>query len=40
VIHFRVGGTVRSPVIQIQPLSTLTEEAFRFFLAPAGFAVP
>jgi hypothetical protein len=40
VIHFHVGGTVRNPVIQIQPLSTLTEEAFRFFLAPAGFAGP
>ncbi len=40
VIHFHVGGTVRSPVIQIQPLTTLTEEAFRFFLAPAGFAGP
>jgi hypothetical protein len=40
VIHFHIGGTVRNPVIQIQPLSTLTEEAFRFFLAPAGVGVP
>ncbi len=40
VVRFHVGGTVRHPVIQIQPLSSLTEEAFRFFLAPAGFAGP
>jgi hypothetical protein len=40
VIRFRVGGTVRNPVVQIQPLTTLTEEAIRFFLAPAGFAIP
>jgi hypothetical protein len=40
VIHFHIGGTIRNPVIQIQPLSILTEEAFRFFLAPAGVGVP
>jgi hypothetical protein len=40
VIHFHIGGTVRHPVIQIQPLSLLTQEAFRFFFAPAGFAIP
>lgn len=40
VVRFHLGGTVRSPVIQIQPLSSLTEEAFRFFLAPVGFAGP
>jgi hypothetical protein len=40
VIHFHIGGTVRNPVIQIQPLTTLTEDAFRFFFAPAGFGVP
>lgn len=32
VIHLRVTGTLRSPVIQIEPVSLLTEEAVRFFL--------
>jgi hypothetical protein len=40
VIRFHVGGTVRNPVIQVQPLSILTEEAVRFFLAPVGLALP
>jgi translocation and assembly module TamB len=32
VIHLRVTGTVRNPVIRVEPIRLLTEEAARFFL--------
>jgi hypothetical protein len=32
LIHLRVGGTLRSPVIQVAPIVLLAEEAVRFFL--------
>src|SRR5262249_50429730 len=40
VIHLRVTGTVRSPVVQAQPVRLLTEEAVRFFLTRAVLPVP
>jgi hypothetical protein len=38
-IHLHVGGTLRSPSIQVEPLAILTDEATRFFLnwATGGF---
>jgi hypothetical protein len=35
-----VAGTVRSPVIQVNPLPLLTEEAVRFFLNQANVPLP
>jgi translocation and assembly module TamB len=32
VIHLRVSGTVRNPVITVEPLRLLSEEAVRYFL--------
>jgi hypothetical protein len=34
-VHLRVGGTVRHPVVSVQPLGLLTEEVARFFLLRA-----
>jgi hypothetical protein len=31
-IHLRVTGSIRNPVVQVQPLALLTEEAVRYFL--------
>ncbi len=35
VVHLRVTGTVRAPVVRLEPLVTLTEDAVRFFLGRA-----
>jgi hypothetical protein len=35
VVHLRVTGTIRSPVVQVEPLSLLTQEAVRYFLSRA-----
>jgi hypothetical protein len=40
VVHLRVTGTLRSPVIRIEPVQLLTEEAVRFFLNRANVPVP
>ncbi len=40
VIHLAVTGTVRSPVVRVQVLQTLTDEAVRFFLLQATPAIP
>ncbi len=40
VIYLTVTGTVRNPVIRVQPLRMLTEEAFRFFLNQSNLPVP
>jgi hypothetical protein len=32
VLHYRVTGTLRSPVVRLEPLRLLTEEAVRFLL--------
>jgi hypothetical protein len=32
LVHMRVTGTVRSPIVTVGPISFLTEEAVRFFL--------
>jgi hypothetical protein len=32
VIHLRVGGTVGNPVVRVEPVRLLTEEAIRFFI--------
>jgi hypothetical protein len=32
LIRLRVTGTVRSPVVTVEPITLLTEEAVRFFL--------
>jgi hypothetical protein len=34
-VYLRVGGTVKAPVVQVEPLRTLSEEATRFFLGRA-----
>jgi hypothetical protein len=39
-VHLRVTGSVRNPVIQVQPLRLLTEEAVRFFLLRAVLPTP
>jgi hypothetical protein len=36
VVHLRVTGTVTRPVIRIEPVRILTEEAVRFFLIQTG----
>jgi hypothetical protein len=40
VVHLRVTGTVRSPNVQFEPVRLLTEDAVRFFLAPARLIAP
>jgi translocation and assembly module TamB len=41
VVHLSVTGTVRAPVVRLEPLLTLTEDAVRFFLGRAiGQAIP
>src|SRR5205823_8333566 len=32
LIHLHVGGTIRSPTIQVKPVPLLTQEAVRFFV--------
>jgi translocation and assembly module TamB len=39
VIHLRVTGTVRNPVIRVEPVPLLTEEAVRFFLNRANLPI-
>ncbi len=39
-VHLRVGGSVRTPVVRVEPLSLLTDEAARFFLLRAGAPLP
>jgi hypothetical protein len=36
VVHLHVSGTVRSPVVRVEPLGLLSDEAVRFFLGKAG----
>ena len=38
--RLRVTGTVRSPVVTVEPLSLLTEEALRFFVNRANIPLP
>jgi translocation and assembly module TamB len=40
LVHLRVTGTVRSPVITVEALSLLTEEALRFFVNRSNLPVP
>jgi translocation and assembly module TamB len=41
VVHLRVTGTVSAPVVRLEPLVTLTEDAVRFFLGvPLRLAIP
>jgi translocation and assembly module TamB len=41
VVHLQVTGTVSAPVVRLDPLVTLTEEAVRFFLGRAiSLAIP
>jgi hypothetical protein len=39
-ISLRVTGTIRAPVVQVNPVPFLTETAVRFFIAQAGVPVP
>jgi len=39
-VHLTVGGTVREPVVRVEPLSLLTDEAARFFLLRARGPLP
>jgi hypothetical protein len=40
VIHLRVTGSVRNPVVQVEPIALLTEEAVRYFLLRALVSTP
>jgi hypothetical protein len=40
VVNLRVTGTVRNPVIRVEPLPLLTQEAFTFFINRAGVPLP
>ena len=41
VVHLHVTGTVRSPVVRLEPILLLTEEAVRFFLGRVtGLGIP
>ncbi len=41
VVHLRITGTVRAPVVRLEPLVMLPEEAVRFFLGRAiSLAIP
>ena len=40
LVHLRVAGTVRSPMITVEPLSLLTEEGMRFFVNRSNLPVP
>src|SRR5262249_10294318 len=35
MVHLRVGGTVRNPRVQVEPIRLLSEQAVRFFLTRA-----
>jgi hypothetical protein len=35
IVHLRVGGTLRSPRVQVEPIRVLSEQAVRFFLTKA-----
>ena len=35
VIHLRVTGTVKQPVIRVEPIRLLSEDSVRFFLGQA-----
>ncbi len=39
-VHLLVGGSVRSPVVRVEPLPTITEAAARFFLLQANVPLP
>jgi hypothetical protein len=39
-IHLRVTGTIRSPSVQVEPVSLLSEEAVRFFINRTTLPVP
>lgn len=40
VVHLRVTGTVHNPIIQVEPLRLLSEDAVRFFLSPVLLLSP
>jgi hypothetical protein len=40
VVHLRVTGTIRTPIITVEPLSLLTETAFQFFINQANVPLP
>jgi translocation and assembly module TamB len=40
LVHLRVTGTIRTPIITIEPMSLLTEEALRFFVNRSNVPLP
>lgn len=40
LVHLRITGTVRNPIVQVEPKLLLTEEAVRFFLSRPGLSSP
>jgi hypothetical protein len=40
VVHLRVTGTAPSPIVTVEPLSLLTEEALRFLVNRSSLPVP
>jgi hypothetical protein len=39
-IHLRIGGTLRSPSVQLEPFALLSEEAIRLILGRVNIYVP
>jgi translocation and assembly module TamB len=39
-VHLRIGGTLRNPTVQIEPVALLTEEAIRLILGRVNVYVP
>lgn len=40
IVHLQITGTTRSPVVRVNPVRFLTEEAVRFFLTRALLPIP
>lgn len=40
ILHYRITGTVRSPVVRVEPLRLLTEQAVRYFLLRELLPIP
>jgi hypothetical protein len=40
VIHLRVTGTIRNPVVQVEPVSLLSDEVVRYFLNRTSLPIP
>jgi translocation and assembly module TamB len=39
IVHLRITGTLRDPIVRVEPTNLLSEEAIRFFLGRSGLPV-